>query len=90
MKRQLHIYYYGNVQGIGFRFAARQIAHDTGVCGWVKNLPDGRVELVLEAEEAAIKTFFKKINHSFTYYIRDYELEWCEARGEFEDFSIEY
>ncbi len=90
MKRQMHIFYSGRVQGVGFRFAARQIAHDTGACGWVKNLPDGRVELVLEAEEAVLKAFFKKINQSFSYYIRDYELEWFEASGEFKNFSIEF
>ncbi|MCX5714107.1 MAG: acylphosphatase [Candidatus Omnitrophica bacterium] len=86
----MHIIYSGKVQGVGFRLTARQIARDTGVCGWVKNLPDGRVELLLEAEEAAIKTFFTKINHSFSYYIRDFKIKWYDATGNFKDFSIEF
>jgi len=90
MKRQLHIIYYGKVQGVGFRLTATQIAKATGVCGWIKNLSDGRVELVLEAEETVIKEFLKKINQSFSYYIRDYELEWSGATGEFKEFKIEY
>jgi acylphosphatase len=90
MKRQVHIFYTGNVQGVGFRFTAYQIARDTGVFGWVKNLPNGQVELVLEAEEAAIKTFFHKINQSFSYYIRDHQLAWSSATGEFKDFSIKF
>lgn len=75
---------------MGFRFAARQLAREAGIHGWVKNLPDGRVELLLESEGAALKAFFKKINQSFSYYILDYELEWSVATGAFKDFSIEF
>jgi len=38
----------GIVQGVGFRYAARDAANDCGVAGWVRNLPDGSVELEVE------------------------------------------
>ena len=41
----LQVFYEGNVQGVGFRWTIRQIAKGFDVIGWVKNLPDGRVEL---------------------------------------------
>ena len=55
MKKRLHIYYTGRVQGVGFRFTTEDIASELGVCGWVKNLGDGRVEVVVEAEEELLK-----------------------------------
>ncbi|MBK8093252.1 MAG: acylphosphatase [Verrucomicrobiaceae bacterium] len=46
------VFYSGRVQGVGFRFAVKRIASGYDVCGWVKNLPDGRVELHAQASEA--------------------------------------
>jgi acylphosphatase len=90
MKRQMHVFYTGKVQGVGFRFTARDIASANAVCGWVKNLPDGRVELLLEGEEEAVKSCLKKINQSFSYYIRDYQMQWFAASGKYNNFSIEF
>ena len=42
------VLYSGRVQGVGFRFSSKQIARGFDVCGWVKNLPDGRVELLAD------------------------------------------
>lgn len=90
MKKQLHIYCSGRVQGVGFRFTAESIARDLGVTGWAKNLGDGRVEIVAEAEEGVLKDFLEKINKYFARYIRDVDIEWLSARGEFKDFVIEF
>lgn len=57
MKKQVHIYYNGRVQGVGFRFTAESIANDLGVTGWAKNLRDGGVEITAEAEEDVLKDF---------------------------------
>lgn len=44
----------GRVQGVGFRFFVEDRATTEGVHGWVRNLPDGRVETVLEGDEASV------------------------------------
>ena len=45
------VYYSGRVQGVGFRYTTRQIASGFEVTGWVKNLPDGRVEMQAMASD---------------------------------------
>ena len=89
MKSRAHVYYSGRVQGVGFRFTAQDLAHELGVTGWVKNLGDGRVELLACAEEEVLKDFLAKIRRYFSQYIRDEDVEWQEAEGEFKEFGIE-
>ncbi len=50
----MHIYVSGIVQGVSFRYYTLQEAVRCGVTGWVRNVPDGRVEAVIEGEEAAV------------------------------------
>ncbi|MFA5411135.1 MAG: acylphosphatase [Candidatus Omnitrophota bacterium] len=90
MKKQVHVYYTGRVQGVGFRFSAEEIARSLGVLGWVKNLRDGRVELAAEAEEEVLRDFLERLNLYFARYIQDVDVEWREARGEFQGFGIEF
>ena len=47
----------GEVQGVGYRYFAVARARQVGVCGWVRNLPDGRVEAVAEGTAAALAEF---------------------------------
>ena len=49
-----HLWIRGNVQGVGYRFSTVQKAKQLGVNGWVRNLPDGRVEAVFEATQATV------------------------------------
>lgn len=50
-----HVLVSGRVQGVGFRWFARERAQELGLAGWVRNLPDGKVELSLEGEESAVR-----------------------------------
>ncbi|OGW82790.1 MAG: hypothetical protein A2987_00920 [Omnitrophica bacterium RIFCSPLOWO2_01_FULL_45_10] len=90
MKKRVHIYYSGSVQGVGFRFTAERLANSLGLTGWVKNLRDGRVEILCEGKVSAIEEFMEKINSIFKEYIRDSDVEWGEATGEFNGFGIGY
>ncbi len=88
MRRQVHAYYSGQVQGVGFRFTAQDLAKDLGICGWARNLREGRVEVVAEAEERALKDFLERIRQKFFGYIQDIDAEWLEATSKFKDFQI--
>lgn len=85
-RRQVH--YRGQVQGVGFRYSARQIAQQFAVSGYVRNLPDGRVELVAEGEADEIDRFLVEITSSMRGYISGTETRQLAATGEFESFDI--
>ena len=79
------------VQGVGFRFTAERIALSLGLCGWVKNIFNGGVEVVSEGEEADLVLFLDKIkNGSMKRYITNTDVEWQKPTGEFADFSINF
>jgi len=93
MKMQVRAYYSGRVQGVGFRYAVLGIAGQLKVCGWVKNLDDGRVEIIARASEDILKNFLQEINQQFSDYIKDSSLEWlpvCLPDGELSGFGIKY
>jgi len=90
MKKQVHVYYRGTVQGVGFRFTAREAANELGVAGWVKNLPDGKVEVTAEADEAVLENFLKQLYGYFGRYIHDVEVSWLEAKGELKGFEVRF
>jgi acylphosphatase len=58
------VMYEGRVQGVGFRFSVKEIAQGFEVAGWVRNLPDGRVQLEVQGEESEIEAFLKAIEDS--------------------------
>jgi acylphosphatase len=65
------VYYSGRVQGVGFRFTSQRLAEDHGVAGYVRNLPDGRVELVAEADRPAVEGLLDAIDREMGGYIRE-------------------
>lgn len=89
MMRQ-HIYFSGHVQGVGFRWTTRRLANDYEVTGWVKNLPDGRVELLVEGEKAELKRFLSELRRRLGQHIRDENMETQEASGQFQSFEIRH
>ncbi len=58
------VFYEGHVQGVGFRYSIKQIAKGFDVIGWVRNLPDGRVELQVSGESDELSAFLEAITQS--------------------------
>lgn len=91
MKVRAHVYISGFVQGVFFRSTTKRVADRQGVTGWVRNLPDGRVEAVFEGGEAAVKdliNFCRKGPPGAR--VEDVEVSWEEYKGEFNNFSVKY
>ena len=91
MKKRIHVFYSGRVQGVGFRLTAEETAHSVGVVGWVKNLRDGRVELIAEAEESTLERFLKMIRTGpMKNFIQAEDISWSDATDTFDEFEIRY
>jgi acylphosphatase len=60
----LQVFYEGHVQGVGFRFTVRHIAKGFDVTGWVRNLPDGHVELQVTGDEDEVRAFLDQVAQS--------------------------
>ena len=89
MPSRLHVYYSGHVQGVGFRYSAKQLSLEFDVTGSVKNLPDGRVEMVIEGERDELETFQAAIpDAGLRRFIRETQSHWSEGTGEFRGFEI--
>jgi acylphosphatase len=83
-----HIHFCGSVQGVGFRYTTVSFARQFSLTGWVKNLSDGRVEVAVEGPREKIEGLLLRLEEQFGSFIRDTHIEWLEARGEFQGFSI--
>jgi acylphosphatase len=84
------VYYAGHVQGVGFRYTTRSIARGHEVAGFVRNLPDGRVELVAEGESQEIDALRREVRDRFSSQIRDERCDVQPATGEFTGFDIRH
>jgi len=89
MKKRLSVHFEGHVQGVGFRHGTRKVATGYEVTGTVRNLSDGRVELVAEGDEAELRAFLEGIAESeLAGLIRRQEEAWDEAGAGFKSFQI--
>jgi acylphosphatase len=86
---RMQIFYSGRVQGVGFRYTAKSVAAGFEVAGTVRNLPDGRVELLAEGEKDELEAFRKAISGAgLAGFIRDEKVTWGEVKNEFRGFEI--
>jgi acylphosphatase len=83
------VHYSGRVQGVGFRATARHIACGYEVTGAVRNLPDGRVEIIAEGAKAELKAFLEAIAQSeLSGFIARQAESWQPAQGNLRGFVI--
>ncbi len=88
--KRVHVYYSGRVHGVGFRFTVERLAVDLGLAGWVKNLPDGKVELICEGKETDLHKILDEIDDVFSGYIGQKNVNWMPASSEFASFEIRF
>ncbi len=89
--KRLHAYIYGRVQGVGFRYFMVLRAKSFGLVGYVRNLPDGRVEVVAEGDEENLKMLLEELKKGPPgAYVENVDYEWSVATGGFDDFRITY
>jgi acylphosphatase len=85
---RLEAHFAGRVQGVGFRYMARQIAMGYEVTGQVRNLPDGRVHLVAEGAEPEVRDFIREIKSQMNHFIKETSEEIVPGPAHFRDFQI--
>ncbi len=79
---RLLVHYEGRVQGVGFRMKAHRLASGFRVSGYVKNLADGRVELLVEGEDAEVSVYLEGVRDFFGDMIRSVQEHPVESRSE--------
>lgn len=90
MKRA-HIFIEGRVQGVGFRHFTKTRAQKVGAQGWVKNLPDGRVEAVFEGTENDLEQLVALVRKGPpSGFVSNMTVEWETPHNEFDGFQVRY
>ncbi len=89
MTRELReIWFSGQVQGVGFRFTTCALARQTPVVGFVRNLPDGRVQLVVEGEVNELESLLAAVQERLGPHIRGRREDRRPATGQYRQFEI--
>lgn len=89
MKQELHILITGHVQGVSYRANAAAMATRLGLAGWVRNLADGRVEVLAQGEEKALKSLLGWAHHGPSQArVEHVEARWSEPGQNLSDFVI--
>ena len=87
--KRIRIKIFGDVQGVLFRSYALGFAKSIGLTGWVKNTPDGGVEIVAEGEKDDLEKIIEWSKTGPKYAeVEKINVDWQEATGEFTDFNI--
>ena len=93
-KRQPHarqrreVHYSGHVQGVGFRYTVERLATAHAVAGFVRNLADGRVQMVVDGDPAALDALMAAIADRMSGHIRDAAVDVRPSGGELVGFEI--
>jgi acylphosphatase len=89
-RQRQEVYYSGRVQGVGFRYTVRAVAMRLPVTGYVRNLPDGRVEMIVEGPADEIRRLLDGVDAELGGYITDVRQTTSPATDQFLRFEIRY
>lgn len=87
MERRTY-HFSGHVQGVGFRYTTEDVASNYQVSGYVRNLPDGRVELVMEGAPDEMDRVTQALRERMEQFIRKVDVNAAPATGEFKGFRV--
>ncbi len=89
MASRLHVFITGRVQGVGFRYSTARQATALGLVGWVRNLPDGRVEAEFEGAKSALEEMLAWCRDGPALaHVTDVELRWESGEACYDRFSL--
>lgn len=87
--KRVHMLIHGEVQGVGFRYFAREIADELGIVGWVRNTSNGGVEVLAEGEEGRLARFVGQLKVGpRRAEVTEAEVTWRDPTGEFDVFYV--
>jgi len=90
-KARAHLFIDGRVQGVFYRSFTRELAHNLGLNGWVRNLRDGRVEALFEGEKKVIEQAIKACYAGPPgARVSNIEVKWEPCTGDEKGFSVKY
>jgi acylphosphatase len=88
---RVHVWIKGRVQGVCFRAYTQEQAEQLGLTGWVRNLPDGRVEAVFEGDEAKVRDMVRWCHSGPSYaHVTEVSVVEEDYKGEYDRFSLRY
>lgn len=86
-----HIIVSGMVQGVGYRYFVLKVAHRMELTGWVKNLPNGDVEIDVEGPRGLIESFIRELRVGNAWAtVRNIDVEWDKYTGKYTGFDIAF
>jgi acylphosphatase len=86
---QLHAFVSGRVQGVGFRYFVQELAQQANLTGWVRNLWDGRVEIIAEGDRLVLEKFLSRVGRGpLSAKVDAIDTEWYPAEGQFTGFHV--
>lgn len=86
---QAHIIVSGMVQGVGYRFFVRHLAGRLNLCGWVRNLYTGEVEMEVEGHRAMVESLIRELRTGNPHAsVRNVDVEWGKGSGKYTKFDI--
>ena len=87
----VHAIVHGHVQGVGFRHFTRTTAQRLGIKGWVRNNPDGTVEIRAEGSRSDLENLVRAVKRGPSHSsVEQVDVEWEEPKGEFSAFRVRY